>query len=394
MTYQHALQYLTDLPDSGTATLPVEALLSHVELPDTPMLTVYLSHDRQASLAARYLRSVLRQAGIPCLHVCYAPDAEARECLILNDAPIPPPVLCPPAHAVRALETKARRDQLTRSPTSDALTFPSDARRAAVLLSCAKAQSVRVLILEGNIHSPDPEAFALLLGRSSAITLVSEGDGDQRAAAATIPRSLEAVSHAFGSSAYRRLSDACAKSGCRLKLIPATTVKRHDLTPGSQLLDGEGLVNCRLRSGSATAASAAALAIEGARFLQRMGLALSDGDIRQGLSATPVPDCCTPISIHPPILTYRAEDACELAGAFRDLAELSEVLPAPLVLYLDPALCPLPTPPPALFDHICTDGAWQESDTSDGSAVLLGGEAFLRRMEISVRQSVKKGKVL
>lgn len=381
MTYQHALQYLSQTADGAQHRLPSEALRTHVGKLEQEMVAVYVSHDKLGSAAARYLRGVLRRAGVGCLHVCFGEDAQPRERYVLDDAPISPSILCPEAQAVRTLEISLQRSHPAHKQHGAQVSFSPDLRRAAILLRCTMHSEVRVLILEGNADSPDVEAFGRLIPRLRGLTLVSPCDVLQRTALATIPRSFEVITHAPGGEAFRRLSDACAQNDIRLTLIPASRVERRSVALGSQLLSYDALHDVCITPGTLLAAQAAALAVSAATFLARLGLSIADEDVARGLSGVCIPHLCELHAIEPLLLTEQAEDfASEAVPALHDLVELQHALPRPRRLYVDPTLAlDEKALPPELFDEVTNDlGAWVRTDGA-GTSVLLGRADFLQQ---------------
>ena len=379
MTYQHALQYLSQSNGGAQHNLPPDALFARPGKLGQEVVAVYVSHDKLGSATARYLRGVLRRARVGCLHVCFGEDTLPRERYVLDDAPLSPSLLCPEAQAVRTLEISLQRSHPAHKQHGTQVTFSPDLRRAAILLCCAEQSEVRVLILEGNADSPDVEAFGRCIPRLRGLTLVSAGDTLQRAALATIPRSSEVITHAPGGEAYRRLSDACAQSGIRLTLIPASRIERHAVTLGSQLLSYDALHDVCITPGTLLAARAAALAVSAASFLARLGLSIPDEDVARGLSGVFVPHLCAMHAIEPLLLTEQVSHAAEAVSALHDLVELQHVLPRPRRLYVDPALAlDKEALPPALFDEV-TEGLDTRDDTEKiGTGILLGRADFLQ----------------
>ena len=132
MTYQHALRYLSEAQDKGEATLPVSELRSLLEKSATAPILIRFSHDKQASVAARFLRTMLCEAGIGCLHVIESDDFDVRNRFLLNGTSLPPTVLCKHAQALHAREILLRRQ-----PDTNGVAFPIVERTAVLLLRIA-----------------------------------------------------------------------------------------------------------------------------------------------------------------------------------------------------------------------------------------------------------------
>ncbi len=380
MTYQHALRYLTAPHPTGAPHLPTRTLQSLLHKDAANPIFVCIPHHKQTSAAAQYLRSVLLQADIGCLHLTDTQDCQARDAFLLNGAPIPPTVLCPNAHAVHAMELSLRR---AVQPSNDQATppavFPSAQRCAAVLLRCAQSHNCRVVLFEGSPNSPLLRASAELLGPISAIALVAATNDDEQITFAHLPFVKQLISHACGPVMYRTLSDACAHNGSRLILIAKTNMHRRSISLGAQTLDYGEFKNCRLSCGSALAADAAVLAIEAILTLRRGGLTICNQAVQQGLSRTVLPHCCSLSSIQPLLLTDRAVNADELSLVFRDLAELQAALPSPRRLWLDPKLHQAFQAHVSFADELFDDRT-PLSTRQGTTTILIGSDAFLRHM--------------
>lgn len=394
MTYQHALQYLTAEPTNAVC-LPINELRPLVGSHPTIPLLICFSHDKQASAAALFLRAVLVEAGIGCLHVIDAPTNEMRDRFILDGRPIPPPALCPHAHAIRAREIVLRRSASTKGTD-----FPMHERTAAVLLRCTAEQKSSVILLESNtphlLH-----AFGAF-GKPTVITAVSATDvGGHTAVTAITPATTEVISHACGAAVIRALSDACAQQGSRLIVIPRTDIRRRALTLGSQIVDCPLLSDCHLRSGSGLVLDAAVLALQLVALLRRSGLTLSDDHLRRGLAKVTLPNCLTPVSIHPLLIAERVENEAELSATLRDLADLGNTLPRPLHIRCEPSLFSTLSAAPELYDtlSVASDDSTlsddrtdrtDRTDNPDGTTLMIGSAAFLNEFLIEWTKTPKK----
>lgn len=379
MTYQHALQYLAEREPSGAPQLPSDALYRRIEKGTQAPLIVCTSHDKQGSATALVLRSILLHAGIRTLHLIDAPEYEMRDRYIFDGKPLSPTTLCAHAQDVRAQEIKLRRALSAQGQATAKSTFSLPHRALTVLLRCIDTPA-RVILLEGNPTTPYFHALRDLFAQLSAITLVSATDEDGKSALSCIQSvTREVIAHPSGPALFRAYSDACVRTASRLATIAKTSHRRHSVTLGGQMLDYTTLKNCRIRSGSALAADAAVLAIEAAFALRRAGLSLSDEAIQTGLSQAALPMCATPISIRPLIVTERADTPTELALVMRDLTALSDALPAPRHVVVDPHLASA-FEAYAFFADTLSYGEMPFEQGDGGCTLIIGSDEFVRKV--------------
>ena len=370
MTYQHALRYLSEGQSKDGATLPVSELLSSLEMPSTTLILIRFSHDKQSSVAARFLRSILCEASIGCLHIIESDDFEVRDRFLLNGAPLPPTVLCKHAGELHSREILLRRRLDTNGQA-----FPFVERTATLLLRIAAEQDVRVVIIESNGTSLADTLTTL--ASPISLTAVSATDAGGRRAVASIGKSTsEVITHALGAVIIRTLSDACAKSNSRLTVIPRAAIRRREVGWASQLIDTAILSDCRLPAGTALATDAAALALQVVASLRRLGISISDEQARRGLNRTVLIAELSPVSIRPLIIADCVSSPTELLLTMQEISRLS--LPHPIRLCIEPSLS-LPNEFASLFDEI-TDRCEESAFGEDGVTLVMGSRAFLTQM--------------
>ena len=209
--------------------------------------------------------------------------------------------------------------------------------------------------------------------RAIAITLLSEDSSIPRESIREGTR--EVISPAGGQDLFRRVSDACAISGSRLTLIAGASCLRTDITPASQLLHYRTLHDCRILSGSESAARAGFLTLQTVLSLSRYGLSLSEDAIRTGLGGANLTHDCSVLSIHPLILSDAVQTKQELAVSLRDLAALATLLPAPRHVWLDSTLS-MPSSIPDWIDACHTSDEPLLAPVG-GSAVILGSRNWI-----------------
>lgn len=381
MTYQHALRYLSEAQDKGEATLPVSELRSLLEKSATAPILIRFSHDKQANVAARFLRTMLCEAGIGCLHVIESDDFDVRNRFLLNGTSLPPTLLCKHAQALHAREILLRRQ-----PDTNGVAFPGVERTAVLLLRIAAEQDVRVIMIESNdtTLADTLTAFAVPI----SLTAVSATDAGGRRAVSSIGRStVEVITHALGAAIVRTLSDACAKSNSRLTVIPRAAIRRREIGWASGLVDTAILSDCRLGAGTALATDAAALALQLVASLRRHELPISDEQARRGLARTVLPAELSPVSIHPLIIADCVSSPAELLLTLREISRTS--LPHPIRLCLEPSLA-LPHEFASLFDEI-TDLCDQSVFEGDGTTLVIGSRVFLTQMPKKYGEMQKNG---
>lgn len=383
MTYQHALRYLTLSEPSAEQYLPSHHLCDLLPHDRSPLLIMCFSHDKQGRASAQLLASILREADLPCLHVIDAPETELPHRFLWNCQPIPPALLCPHAQRVRDQEIVVRR-----AAQQSATAFPFYDRTAAVLSSFAAEHAPRVVILESN----SPELFHAFerLGPMSSLTVGSSTDHNFQTAIRTIGKStVEVISHACGTDAYRIISDACLKSGVRHQLISRSGAQTDEVSLGSQRLRSPIMPELRLASGTQLAADAALTAYYLVLRLRQRGMPISDEHIKCGVSRSVLTDCLAPISICPLIVIDRIDSDVELAATFSHLRSLQDCLPLPLYVWCEDRFEPLLATNGYLFTaHKDPDGDAPLCEM--GTNLFLGSHAFLERMLKKFGKSVKK----
>ena len=394
MTYQHTLQYLDQSAPSPDLSLSADALLAHAGRIERRTVFLFVSHDKQGRATARYLRRIFKQAGVGCLHVCREEDVAPRERYVLDDAPIPPTLLCAAAAPIHAMEASLRRSHPSYKSGQTAIYFDTSLRRAAVLLGCPEKDELRVLILEGEQAARDERAFSRLLSRPIRITPVSACDEQQRFALSTLAAKADVLTHALGGEAYRRLSDACARHELRLTVLPHSHFDRADVTPGGQTLRYDTLSDVRITPGTSLAARAAVLAVAVARrTAEALGVPLSDECVRRGLSETHVCALCELVSIAPSVLLDRVDTPAEAALAFADLSESAAALPRPRYLLLDDALAAeAGRLPRELFDDALSLEQLDALPDPEAAFVLVGSQDFLLKARALVSERAKNAK--
>jgi hypothetical protein len=386
MIYRHALRYFHDPDRSPREHLAPQELRELIgALPSPLPLLIRFSTDAQACVSAELTRAVLGCAGIRCLHLLDDEQCDARERLLLDGKALPPPLLCALTQTVRDREIILRRH-----PDTVGEEFPFAERRAAMLLRLASEQGISVILMQSDdTHFCDA---LLSFAHLPSLTVASATDKGGRAAAASITRSTEEViTHALGAEVIRTLSDACAKCGSRLTVLPRASIRRHSITPASQVLDCHALTDVHLPSGAAGVADAAALVLQLSLSLRRRGLPISEQHIRQGLTLTVPSLCFTPISIQPLVLLQRAQTPTEWEFALRELTSLEPSMPRPLTLVSD-------APPSDKASRVRVDSLiiWEDEAEDapalpvEGSVVAIGSPVFLKKIAAKRKKISKK----
>ena len=379
MTYQHALRYLFEISASANQepSPSLASLRSTVGKSDIPLLCLFFTHDRQGSAAAKYMRAVLHEASISCLHwdtVC----EDAREAFTLDGEPLSPLLIAEHAQAVRTAERA-----LLRSAPNAHTPLTSPERCAAVMLRCAISCTCRILLVEGasSLEASTTTAHLLrtLAPEMPLIVIASTADEQHRATLSAISvGARNVISAPCGETGYRRLSDACAKHDCRLGLIALPRLQRTAIMPGSQRLCYRRLSDASLLSGTATAATAAALTAEAVLLLRAEGLAISDDALRRGLSQTALPRCTELWSIVPLIIADELTTQAEATLLMQDLQEIQHALPHPRRALLDTAARELLLPFLGFFDEL-SDADTFPSSVTDGCTLLIGSRDFIKK---------------
>ncbi len=371
MTYQHALRYLTQ-SQLSTQSVP----LSLPQLFPTPLkidpapVILCLSGGRSGRMVGKMLRPILSQAGLS--HVSYlhndALDPKLR--FLFDEKPIPPPILC---HHANNIQT-AERQQM--KATNSTATLPALERAVELIARCAAEASCRVILLECAEDVPLLRLLMARLPRAVVMTILSEEGSIPRESIREGTR--EVISPAGGQDLFRRISDACAQSGSRLTLVAGASCQRSDITPGSQLLHYRNLHDCRILSGSKSAAHAGFLTLQTALSLPHYGIHLSEDAIRAGLGRADLTHDCSLLSIDPLILSDAVKNEQELAASLQDLAILATSLPAPHHVWLEDTLSfPYPKPEWINVTHAPDDPL---SSLTEGSAVILGSPNWIENL--------------
>jgi hypothetical protein len=373
MTYQHALRYLTQAtePSSASILLP----LSHAKMEAAPLI-LCLGNDKQSRTVGEMLRSVLTQGGID--HLSYLNDdtLEAKLRFLHNGKPIPPPVLCRHAGDIRACELR-----LVKEAQADAA-LPVHERVAELLLRCASEFATRVILLECDKGLPLLRPVLARLHRAQTVAVLSDNTSDPQSIIGEGTK--EVISPAGGQAMFRRISDACAKSGSRLTMVAAASCHRTDITSGSQVLHYRALHNCRILSAAESAARAGFLTLQTLSSLARYGLTVSEENVRVGMSRAELSHHCALWSISPLMLSDRIQNDKELAVSLHDLSALVPHLPSPRHLWLDDALTihiPLPEWIDAVHDK---DDTTIPSDAS--TCIVIGGDKFIQKIVAAAKK--------
>lgn len=368
MTYQHALRYLTQpqIPASSDA-LSLSQLFPAPLKPDTPPVILCLGEGKQSRMVGKMLRAILSQAGVSNLSYLHSEAVEPKERFLFDGKPIPPPVLCHHAGEIRTVELQ----QIKQGHPG--ATLPGHERAVELIARCASDGSCRVILLQCAEDVPLLRLLLARIPRAIAITLLSEDNSIPRESIREGTR--EVISPAGGQELFRRISDACAISGSRLTLIAGASCQRTDITPASQLLHYRTLHDCRILSGSESAARAGFLTLQTVLSLSRYGLPLSEDAIRTGLGRANLTHDCSVLSIHPLILSDAVQTEQELVVSLRDLAALAPLLPAPRHVWLESALS-MPSEIPEWIDA-CHTSDEPLLASEDGSIVLLGSQNWI-----------------
>lgn len=371
MTYQHALRYLTQSPPSTkTASLSLSQLFSTPLKMDTPPVILCLGKGKQSRIVAKMLCAMLSQANLPHLSYLHDEALEPKLRFLYNGKPIPPPVLCHHAEDIRTAE-------LHQIKLADAdVALPTQERAVELIARISVDGACRAILLECAEDVPLLRLLLSRIPRAIAVTLLSEDNSIPRESIREGTR--EVISPAGGQELFRRISDACAGSGSRLTLIAGASCQRTNITPASQLLHYRTIRDCRVLSGSESAARAGFLALQTVLSLSRYGLALSEDTIRTGLGHADLTHDCSLLSISPLVLSDAVQNEQELAASLRDLSALAAVLPTPRHVWLESTLS-LPEPRPEWIDRA---HASQEPflPPEGGSAVILGTHNFIENL--------------
>ncbi|MBE6620971.1 MAG: hypothetical protein E7625_06395 [Ruminococcaceae bacterium] len=371
MTYQHALRYLTQSQSSTkTASLSLSQLFPAPLKMDTPPVILCLGKGKQSRIVAKMLCAMLSQANLPHLSYLHDEALEPKLRFLYNGKPIPPPVLCHHAEDIRAAELQ----QIKQAGADIAL--PTQERAVELIARCTVDGSCRAVLLECAEDVPLLRLLLSRIPRAIAITLLSEDNSIPRESIREGTR--EVISPAGGQELFRRISDACARSGSRLTLVAGASCQRTNITPASQLLHYHALRDCRILSGCERSARAGFLALQTVLSLSRYGLSLSEDAIRTGLGRADLTHDCSLLSISPLVLSDAVQNEQELAASLRDLSALAAVLPAPRHVWLEDTLS-FPGPLPEWIDQS------HKSDEplippASGSAVILGTRNFIENL--------------
>ena len=374
MTYQHALRYLTaaDAASRGSTRPLLRAYVSLTKA--APPLFIRFTANKLGHTAALFLRNVLIQAGIACLHWIDDVNVEPKLRFWLDGKPVTPPLLSRLAGELHDMEIA----------TPD-VTLSDVERSAAFLCRLAAKEECRIVLFESNQDAPLLPAFCAIYPRLSSLVVLSDKND-------TIPESVRAnvrlvISPTYGPAFYRRISDVCAANSIRLEIIKKS--RRSAVTLGTQTLSYAKFPDCRISSGSRLCAEAAFLAMECVQALGRLRVSIPAEAVQNGLNRTDLSHGLHLRCIHPLTLSDGVTSDEELLVTLSDLDELSAHFPSPRRLWLDDALSDIPSPLSAFFDEICR--ADQAAALSEGGTTFVVGSAeFIDSFLKNARRKPKK----
>lgn len=398
MTYLHALQYLSEYTP-GTSVVQSTALAaayrSAVGVGETRFYTLLFSADRRSLLCAAYCRAALLAAGIRVGEIADSSCGALSDTLRIDGAPASPTLLRELCHAARAAEQKLLRPQ----PSARAAVEESDTptanhprpcldlslRCGAVLPRLFAETGCRVVLLIGK--GSDPRLSALTQS-APAHTVAILGGSENGPLPAFPIGTAEVISPTCGNARFRRVTDACARTGSRLTLTATTHLQRGEHSPFSQRFSYRSVQDGILHCGNHEALRQALLACEALLTLRRFGISLPDACIRQGLATVSLPTFFAPLSLRPPFLAHAIHDPDDVKVLLQSLEEFSTVLPRPIRFVYDA------TTAPALLAPLRDAGEVMmlEGDTdlpapsaeaeSVGSCILVGPhDALCRQIE-------------
>ena len=372
MTYQHALRYLTDPQATrrGDTQALLRAFIDRYKTATLPLLVSFHAN-KLGHTAAQMLRSVLVQAGVPCLHWADHATLPSKQRFFVNDKPISPPLMASIAGELHELEHSAKDTSLSVAE-----------RCAAVLWRIATSENCRVVLLESPTDIPHLPLFFALAPRSETITVLS--DKDDHLHEATHKGTRFVITPAYGPAFYHRISDACAAGNIRLETIKKS--KREAVTLGSQTLHYGKFPPCRISSGSPLCATAAFLTLECVTALARLSLSLGDTAVQSGLLRADVSHACHVRSIHPILLSDLADSPKEFQAALDDLNELLPMLPSPRCLWRPAHYSDIPAP---MFDEMYGEDTPLQL-CENGTTVVIGPSDFVEKFILALQKKPKK----
>ncbi len=373
MTYQHALRYLTasGTASQGNTRLPLRSFVNQTKA--TPPLFIRFTANKLGHTAALFLRNILTEAGISCLH--WIDDtSEPKQRFWLDGKPISPPLMARVAGELHDVEIAA----------SD-VSFSATERCAAVLCRIAAQQSCRIILFESTHEAPSLPAFCSIYSRLNAIAVLSD---KKDAISETVRANVRLViSPTYGPAFYRRISDACAASNIRLEIIKKSN--RTNITPGAQTISYGKFPDCRLPSGSKLCADAAFLTMECLLALERMRFFVGGAALQSGLQKTDLSHACHLRCIQPLLLADCVTQNDELSLSLSDLNDLSPHLPRPQRLWLDDSLSDIPPQYAPLFDEIHR-GETELYLCEEGTTLVIGPPSFIYTFSKNTHRKQKK----
>ncbi|MBQ8718053.1 MAG: hypothetical protein IJY66_02165 [Clostridia bacterium] len=411
MTYLHALQYLRetaqDSPEMAEESARTVSRRDVNPLYETYCTELhrdagsvnYLLFDADAFglLCAAYCRAALMKAGFVVGEIADSTVGDLSEVLRIDGTPLSAAHLREVCHIARATEQRilrhAAKEAAAQEGTPHTILPLSAAQRCGAVLPRLFADAgCRVILLIGNTQDARLRQMAHGVA-SGAVAVLSA------AAHRPLQRfpqgTREVVCPTCSTTVFRRVTDACSRSGSRLTVTTTSHLTRTDALPFSQRFSYRSIPTCTLRCGTAEALRAAMLACEAMLALGRLGCPVSGDAMARGFSCTAEPYFFSPVSIQPLLIAHAVHGEDDLDALLQALQEYSDALPASCLFLceetmpqaLKTALTDLGTVAPLTQDNMIN----AHKEAGDAQATyLIGSRSMLAQHIAALKGSIRR----
>ena len=313
MTYNNAVKYIQNLHNSTGLGEHFKSLCSAFDSPHKRVKSIQICGDAGKTSCAQMLISIMTQSGSKVGSFSPYAHGDLRESIKIGDKEIPHFEFADIAKKVFDCAEKLYGDR----------SFSAEEVLLMIALIYFAHEECDAVIFEHGFN--DNTCYAITPPILSVVTSIFEVASPSYLDD-MIPRGTkETVTCIQHKQVYEAVSKTCAEVGCRLSLplYADLEVKKISLfntrfTYRSADYSLNAFSPCQLLN--------AITVIEAAHALVRLGMSISDDDIRKGLSNAHLPLMCRVITIEPTIIVATVENADQLEALIASLAQVNELL--------------------------------------------------------------------